>query len=323
MALTQLNHAKWKEYDDVRVGILYCLASTFLFWTVNALGKLLADTYPIVILVFFRSLFALLMCLALASRMGGMRVLRAHSPGLLLTRGAIWLVMIACSFASYHLMPIADAAAVEFTGPIIIAFLGATLLAEVVGLRRWLAILLGFGGVLLIVRPGFGENSFALLFAFGNALCYALGSLLVRHVSKTENSIAVVFYSCMVATAASGLAVPFYWVSPTPTDWLLFCAIGIFGAGAQYFVTQSFYYAPASTVAPFSYSGLVWALLFGFVIWNELPDALGILGLLTITASGLWLAKIKERKPLVTAQRRRLEKAAAGRNRPQQGRISA
>jgi drug/metabolite transporter (DMT)-like permease len=296
MAVAQPRRARWREYDDVYVGILCCLISTFLFWVVNALGKVLADTYPIPILVFFRSLFALIMCMVLAMNMGGWGALRARQPRAVLVRGAIWLVMIACSFASYHLMPIGDAAAIEFTGPIFIAVLATIFLGEIVVLQRWLAIMSGFAGVLLVVRPGLGHLTVGMAFAFGNALCYAIGSLMVRHLSRTEGSLAIVFYSCLLAALASGAVVPFFWVSPTAVDLLLFCAIGVFGAGAQYFVTLSFYYAPASTVAPFSYSGLVWALLFGFLIWNEVPDVLKLVGLLSITASGIWLAMLKTPK---------------------------
>jgi hypothetical protein len=93
-------------YDDILVGIFYCLASTFLFWVVNALGKVLAETYPIPLLVFFRSIFALMMCLALASRLGGLRSLKAQRPAALVIRGVVWVLMLACSFASYHLLPI-------------------------------------------------------------------------------------------------------------------------------------------------------------------------------------------------------------------------
>ena len=100
MAIAQpRRRARWREYDDVYVGILCCLISTFLFWVVNALGKVLAVTYPIPILVFFRSLFALIMCMVLAMNMGGWGALRARRPRAVLMRGAVWFVMIACSFA--------------------------------------------------------------------------------------------------------------------------------------------------------------------------------------------------------------------------------
>lgn len=293
MTIVHSRAGKWKGYDDILVGIFYCLAATFLFWVVNVLGKVLAATYPIPLLVFFRSIFALMMCLAIASHLGGLGVLRAERPAALVIRGVVWLLMLACSFAAYHLLPIGDAAAIEFVGPIFIAVLGGVALGETVGTKRWLAILVGFLGVSLIVRPGFGALHYGMLFALGNALFYAVGSLLVRRLSQTESVIAIVFYSCLVSTAASGMIVPWFWVTPTPFDLMLLCAIGIFGAMAQYLVTQSFYYAPASIVSPFTYSGLIWALLFGFLIWNETPDLLGLVGAAGIVASGLWLARLR------------------------------
>lgn len=293
MAVIHSGEGRWNGYDDILVGIFYCLASTFLFWVVNALGKVLAETYPIPLLVFFRSIFALMMCLAIACRLGGLRALRTQRPTALVMRGVIWVFMLACSFASYHLLPIGDAAAIEFVGPIFIAILGGVCLGETVGTKRWLAILVGFLGVSLVVRPGFGALHYGMLFALGNALFYAVGSLMVKRISKTDSVIAIVFYSCLVSTAISAVAVPYFWVTPTPFDLMLLCAIGVFGAMAQYLVTQSFYYAPASIVSPFTYSGLIWALLFGFLIWNDVPDLLGLLGAIGIVASGLWLARLR------------------------------
>jgi drug/metabolite transporter (DMT)-like permease len=293
MAVIHSQDEKWKGYDDILVGIFYCLASTFLFWVVNALGKVLAETYPIPLLVFFRSTFALIMCLALASRLGGLRSLRAQRPAALVIRGVAWVLMLGCSFASYHLLPIGDAAAIEFVGPIFIAVLGGAVLGESVGMKRWLAILVGFIGVALVVRPWFSALHYGMLFALGNALFYAVGSLLVRRLSRTDSVIAIVFYSCLVSTAISAMAVPYFWVSPTPFDLALLCALGIFGALAQYLVTQSFYYAPASIVSPFTYSGLIWALLLGFLIWNDVPDLLGLFGAIGIVVSGLWLARLR------------------------------
>jgi drug/metabolite transporter (DMT)-like permease len=118
MAVIHSRDDKWKGYDDILVGIFYCLASTFLFWVFNALGKVLAETYPIPLLVFFRSIFALMMCLALASRLGGLRTLKAQRPAALIIRGVVWVLMLASSFASYHLLPIgAQAMALQRHAP--------------------------------------------------------------------------------------------------------------------------------------------------------------------------------------------------------------
>lgn len=281
------------DFDDVRVGIFCCLAATFLFWMVAIIGKILAETYPILLLVFFRSAFALLMCVVFASQLGGLTALKAQNPAALILRGIIWLVTLSCSFAAYHMLPVADAAAIEYAGPLFITVLATLLLGEIVGVRHWIAISVGFVGVLLIIRPGFNTFHHGILFALGNAFFYALGSLLVRQLSRTENSITIVFYSCLVAATASAALLPFFWVVPTLKDLGLLCLMGMLGMSAQYLVTQSFRYAPASTVSPFTYSGLIWAILFGFLIWSELPDMLDLAGVFTILISGLYLARLK------------------------------
>lgn len=277
------------------VGVYYCLAGIFLFQVLNLLGKHLAESYPIILLVFFRSLFALVTSSVMLAGAGGVAALKTRRPFLVLLRAFIWVAMLACSFASFHLLPVPDAATIGFSAPIFVAALAGPLLRESVGLRCWIAVVVGFLGVLLIVRPSADLLRLGVIFALGDALFYAFGSLLVRRLSRTERSVTIVFYCCLVATLVSALALPFFWVTPKASDLLLLCLLGVLGAVAQYLATQAFRHAPASVVAPATYSGLVWALLFGYLIWGELPDLVGSLGAGLIVLAGIYV--LREESP--------------------------
>ena len=288
MTATDLRATAGQGY---RLGVYYCLAGIFLFQLLNLLGKHLAESYPIVLLVFFRSLFALATSSVMLAGAGGTAALKTRHPFLVLLRALIWVSMVVCSFASFHLLPVPDAATIGFSAPIFVAALAGPLLRETVGFRCWVAVVIGFLGVLLIVRPSPEFLRLGVIFAVGDALFYALGSLLVRRLSRSEQSVTIVFYCCLAATLVSALALPFFWVAPAPADLLLLSLLGVLGAVAQYLATQAFRYAPASVVAPATYSGLVWALLFGYLIWGELPDPVGFLGAGLIVLAGIYVLR--------------------------------
>jgi drug/metabolite transporter (DMT)-like permease len=285
--------------DNIALGICYCLVGIFVFQILNVLGKWLAESYPIGMLIFFRSVFALVSSAIMVARSGGKTILVTKRPAAHLLRGAIWLVMLTCSFYAFHLLPVADASAIGFSAPLFVTILARPLLGEFVGARRWFAVTLGFSGVLLIVRPSTNLIEIGALFAVGDAASYALGVLLVREISRTEHCLAIVFYCCVVAAVASTILIPFCWVTPTVHDLCLLVAMGLIGGVAQYLTTQSYRYAPASVVAPFTYSALIWSVLFGFMIWGELPDLPVYIGAGLVVLSSLYLARHEAGRVLV------------------------
>lgn len=277
--------------QDFRLGVYYCIAGIFLFQVLNLLGKHLAESYPIPLLVFFRSVFALMASTVLVAKLGGQSALKTKRPVGVLIRALIWAAMMVCSFFSYHLLPVADAATIGFSAPIFVTVLAAVFLREKVGYLGWLAVLIGFAGVVIVVRPSADLLRFGTLFAVGNALFYALGALMVRWLSRTEESAIVVFYCCLVSSLLSGVLLPFFWITPSFGDLLQLLVLGIIGAAAQYLATQGLRYAPASVISPITYSGLLWAIFFGYLFWGEFPDALGLLGAALIVGAGLLILK--------------------------------
>jgi drug/metabolite transporter (DMT)-like permease len=291
--------------DEVGRGIALACAAVLVFSAVNALAKWQAASYPISEIVFFRSLFALIPVLFLAARDGLARSLKTSMPGAHLMRSLIWFVSVYCTFAAYYLLPMADAAAISFSAPLFLTALSALVLGEHVGIHRWSAVAAGFLGVLVMVRPGVGVFQWGALFALGNAVCFAFGSLAVRQMASTERSTTIVFYTMLLATLLSGLTLPFLWATPTAVDLATMTAMGLLGGVGQLLVVQAFHHAPASAVAPWNYSAMIWASLLGWIAWSEVPDQKLLLGAAIVIGSGLYLLHRETRLRTFPGRRRR------------------
>jgi drug/metabolite transporter (DMT)-like permease len=277
--------------DDVRLGILYMVASVFLFSIQNAIGKWLAQTYPIPMLVFFRSAVALVPSFILVMRAGGIGVMRTNRLGAQFSRSAIWGGSNVASFFAYHLLPLADAVALTFAAPLFLTALSYPLIREAVGRTRWVAVSVGFLGVLVIARPSGAGSSLGMACAIACAVCNAVGTLTVRGLTKTDHSAAIVTWTAIFMTAGSLPALPFFWVTPSPVDFLLFCSIGLIGGVSQYWTTLALYHAPAAAVSPFNYTALIWSTLLGIGVWGSIPTAPTLVGGAIVTLSGLYLLR--------------------------------
>ncbi len=278
-----------RRVEDIRLGILYMLASVFLFSFQNAIGKWLAQSYPVPMLVFFRSAVALLPSYWLVTRAGGVRILRTNRLGAQFGRAAIWGGSNVASFFAFHLLPLADAIALTFAAPLFLTILSRPLLKEPVSRERWIAVSLGFVGVLVMARPSGAGSILGMICALFCAASNAFGTLAVRGLTRTESTASIVFYTALFMTFGSLPALPFFWRTPNLPDLALFCSIGLIGGISQYWVTQALYYAPAAAVSPFNYTALIWGSLLGFVVWDEVPGTAVVIGAAIITLSGLYL----------------------------------
>ena len=277
--------------EDVRLGILYMLASVFLFSIQNAIGKWLAQTYPIPMLVFFRSAVALLPSFLLVLRAGGISVLRSRRLGAQFGRAVIWGGSNVASFFAYHLLPLADAVALTFAAPLFLTALSWPILRERVGRERWIAVSVGFIGVLIMAHPSGAGNWLGMVYALLCAVCNAVGTLTVRGLTRTESTASIVFYTALFMTLMALPALPFSWLSPSPFDLLLFCSIGLIRGISQYWTTQALYYAPAAAISPFNYTALIWGSVLGFVVWGDLPTWPMFAGAAVVTVTGLYLLR--------------------------------
>jgi drug/metabolite transporter (DMT)-like permease len=254
-------------------------------------AKALLQTYPLNQFVLLRSLIGLIVFLTLAPRFGGLGSLKTgrwqwHLLRTLLAAGSMYGF-----FYGLSRMPLVNALTLAFTAPLMVTALSVPLLGEQVGWRRWSAVIVGFGGVLLMVRPGvqgFTIASFAVLFA---GFCYALLAITARKLSDTESSyslsVYVVIGPLLVATLASSGDT---WLAPDARGWLLFFLAGACSVGAWIGIVGGYRRAPPATLAPFEYTAIVGGTIAGFLIWNEKPDIWVIAGAIVITASGIFVA---------------------------------
>jgi drug/metabolite transporter (DMT)-like permease len=250
--MVQMTAPATLRVDNIRLGILYMVASVFLFSIQNAIGKWLAQSYPIPMLVFFRSFIALLPSFILVMRAGGPRVMRTNRMGAQFGRAVIWGGSNAASFVGYHLLPLADAVALTFAAPLFLTALSYPIIKERVSRERWIAVSVGFVGVLVMARPSGAENALGVAGAVGCAVCNAVGTLTVRDLCRTEHSASIVTWTAIYMTLMALPALPFFWVTPTPFDFLLFCLLGLIGGVSQYWTTTALSYAPAAAVSPFN-----------------------------------------------------------------------
>ncbi len=271
-------------------GIGYMILAVSLFGCMDALVKWLTTGYPVLQIMFFRSLCAFIPILWMVSRgPGGFAVLRTRRLGAHALRSGFGLAAMFGFFSAYQLMPLADVTAISFSGPIFIACLSVWLLGESVGLHRWSAIVVGFIGMLVIVRPGPGMVQSGALIVVAATMLYALAMIQIRKLSSTEPSTAIAFYFTAFCVIVTGLVLPFVWVTPAWRDLPLLIGVGIFGGTAQLFMTRAYSLAPAAAVAPFDYTHLLWSVLFGWYVWGDFPDLQTWLGCTIVVASGLYI----------------------------------
>ena len=274
-------------------------ASVAVFACMDAMIKYLAGQYPTVQIVFFRN-FCGFLPLLIFFRMAGLRLANLKTKrwqGHLL-RSIYGLGAMSLYFYCFGIMPLIDVIAIGFAAPILMAALSTWLLKERVGTHRWMAILLGFGGVLVMVQPGAGLISIGSLLALIATLFYALAIIQVRLLSRTEFPGTIVFYVTIFAVMVSGALLPFFWRSPTLFDFGLLVAIGFLGGIGQILLTLAFRLASVAVIAPFEYSALIWGGLLGWALWGEVPQSFTLIGALLVIASGLYIL-YRERKSAV------------------------
>ncbi len=282
-------------------GIIFMAFAISFFAMQNGLVKWLAADYGTVQIVFFRHAFALLPIGYFLWRSGGISLLRSSRKPEHLLRSLLSLVSTGSIFYAFGQMPLANATAIAFTVPIFITALSVPLLGEQVGWRRWGAVFVGFAGVLVVLRPGPDMLDPASLLIIGACLIIAYTMILSRQMSRTEHTATIAGYVTLVSVAVTGAILPFTWIAPTPTDWLLFAGIGLLGGLGFLLVTHAYRISQAAVVAPFEYIHILWAITLGYLVWGEIPGTNVAIGALIVIASGLYIVHretVRGRPPL-------------------------
>ena len=276
--------------SESRRGILWFLFAILVFSMMDVVAKHLTAHYPIPQIVWARHTLPLLvLAVVLNRRLPGL--LASRRIGLQLARSCLLLGASVCFYFALRVLTLADATAVTFVGPLLAVAMSVPLLGERVGPRRWTGVLIGFAGALIIIRPGNGVMEFAAFLPLGAALCFALYQIATRRLRGIDGPLTTLAYTAVTGTVVSSVMVPFFWTPPDLVGWLLMGTLGILGTAGHFALIKAFESAPVSVIAPFDYSALIWAVLFGFVVFNETPDTFTILGALVITASGLYILR--------------------------------
>jgi drug/metabolite transporter (DMT)-like permease len=276
------------------------LISALLFAAMSALVRQLGDVAPIGQMVFFRSAFAILpVVLVYAIRGELATAVRTSRPLGQLGRGLLSVGGMFTNFSALTRLPLADATAISFASPLITVALAAIILKERVRIYRWSAVLIGFGGVIVMLIPHLDIGRYAAIggaaaaagsmFAVISAFCNAGTVIQTRRLTQSETTSSIVFYFSLVCAIAGALTLPFAWHSPTARELAALIALGILGGFAHILLTESYRYATASLVAPFDYTSMLWALLLGYWLFGELPDTLVYVGASIVAAAGLFV----------------------------------
>ena len=269
-------------------GILWMLATMFWFVTLDSTAKYLMQTYPVVQVVWARFFFHLIFVLILM----GPKLTRQIKSQSLANQGLRSIFMFTTTvlfFIGISFLPLTTASTIMFMSPVILTMLSIPLLGEKVGVRRWIGIAFGFAGALVVIRPGSESLQLSMLIVLAAACTNALYQVFTRKLGTRDDPMTSLFYTGILGALVTTLVAPFYWQPVATFDWLLFIFAGLAGSIGHLCLIRAFRSAPASVVAPFSYSSLLWATAFGFVLFGNLPDIWTLSGAALIIGSGLYI----------------------------------
>ena len=276
--------------DRILRSILAILFSVACFSVLNAISKTLTQHYPVVQVIWARYVFAFIFMMALFLPRRGLALFRWHNVGSQVVRG---LLLFFSSFLYFHglvYLPLATAASISLTSPLVVTALSARFLGEPVGPRRWIAVCLGFAGALIVVRPGHDQFEWHSLLIVASTLCSAFYQLFSRRYGQTERPDASATMATIVGSVVALPMLPFEWVTPVfGWDWALFVTIGIAAGVGHYFLTIAYSRAPAAVIAPFNYVQLIGAAILGYLVFDSIPDFWTWVGAAVIVCSGLYL----------------------------------
>ena len=273
------------------LGIAYRVAAMACMAVMAALVKWNGGRgIPVFEIIFFRNAFAFVPLGLYIWRTTGFSVLKTQRPVGHLTRSAIGLCAMVCGFSALQHLPLTEATAFNFASPLFMTALSALLLGEVVGRHRWGAVVVGFIGVLIMVRPEPGHlNVVGVSLALGGAVAAAGAMVAIRQIAATEKGATIVFYFTLAGTVLGAVGSAFHWVTPDPLTLAMLILAGLLGGVGQLLLTEALRVAPVGVVAPFDYTQLIWATAIGFLVWGELPHPATIVGALVVAASGVYI----------------------------------
>lgn len=217
----------------------------------------------------------------------GVQLLRTSRPSLQVLRRLLLVASTMFFYFALRYLPLAEAAAISFVGPVLTALLSGPMLGDKVSGRQWMAVTLGFVGVVIIMRPGGGVPSLAAVFPLATAILFSVYQIVTRQRSGREHPYTTLFYTAMVGVAVTSFAAPLHWVTPTPLQAALMLLMGLLAGTGHLMLIRAMEHASPATLAPFIYSQLVWSTGLAFLAFGDFPDTVTLVGMLVIVGAGL------------------------------------
>jgi drug/metabolite transporter (DMT)-like permease len=289
--------------SSIKKGVFTALMAAFVFSVLYAIAKSVSSDYHILQLVFFRYFFGMIPPILYSMKSKHMESLKIERNFIKyqVVRGTAGMIAAFLLFQAFRMMPIADAVSLNFSSSFFVCILSGPMLAEKVDRQRWIAILVGFCGVLMITNPTGDIFNYGTFFVLGSAMIDAYVLLKGRFFSRTMSLPAVVLYYNIFAAFSSLLLLPFVWKQPSIGDFFVLVLIGLISGVGQLFITYAFKSAQGSVIAPIGYTSMIWTLIFGYVLWGEIPSSTTILGGCVIIAAGLYIVRHARKKSQLMA----------------------
>ncbi len=270
------------------LGVLFMCIACALFPIMNGIVKLLAATYEPQQIVWFRIVSHLVLVAVVFMPRMGLGLLRTRRIGTQFISSVMMLLSTLFFFSAVKSIPVAEAISVTFVAPLAVVLLAWPLLGERITLFRMAAVIVGFAGVLIVIRPGSAVFQWASLLLLCSAMCYAIYQILIRRLAGIDAPATSIFYSVLLGAVIMSIWLPLVWKMPTDwTDWALLCSLGVFGALGHYCVAKAMTYASANFVAPFNYTQMIGSVIVGYFMFAEVPDFYTWLGTAVVVGAGL------------------------------------
>lgn len=291
-----MSSAALNSDNSVARGIAAIVSGVFLFSLADGFGKWFGMAgYHTTQIVFFRYLFGLAP-VAIVIWYEGVSALKTQRPFAHVMRGMMMFCALSLFFRGLRDVPLAEGVAVAFSAPLFVTAMSVPMLGEKVGLQRWAAVLVGFVGMLVMLRPGSAAFHFDSLYILASAFCFALVMLFTRRFSRTETNASMYTFSTITAGLCTVPFLTVTWITPQDGHWWMFVMLGLIGGVASFFMIIAYRNAPAAVNAPFDYTALIWAAIVGWLVWQETPDSMVLLGALIVVAAGVFITYRETRK---------------------------
>ena len=271
--------------------ITFNLLAWVMLPIMDGFAKYLSSDLPVLQITWARYFFTVAFTLPIMFFFFRKNLVWTDKPKLQLIRGLILLTANVCFFYSISIISLAKALTLAFIAPLIVTAFSPIFLGEKVGFRRWSAVIIGFIGSMVVIRPGFVEINLASIAAIGTGILYAFYIIVTRKLHNSDHPLLTLLLTGLVGAIIGSLIMPIVWVQPSITEWYMMFAIGFFASIGHLFLILSLRFADASKLAPFGYFEIVTNIIIGYYYFNHLPDLFHFIGLLIIIASGIYIFK--------------------------------